>query len=164
MGRKSGYIIFQNDQFDWLTKISGVLTKREMSVLMVIIRFTFGFNRKEARLSGTYISNACGIRATHVPEALSKLSDRNLIEIKRRHDRNTNTIRFDWQEKMKVNTPETGVSILPKREVKTSRNGYKLTPETGDKTIEKTKQKYNTEGKKVVYEDRDSEFIFNQLV
>ena len=169
MDPKTGFIVFRNDQFDWLMKISGVLSKREMAVLMAIIRFTFGFNRKESRLSGTYLSEACGIRANHIPATLKKLSDRGLIEIKSREDKNTNTIRFDWAKTMSTDTPKLGVSdtpksggeILPNREERYSQNGSKLTPKLGGKTIKKTIQKYKTEETEDI-EDESS--MFDELI
>lgn len=148
-----GYIAFTNSQYDWLTRQAGSLSKREMAVLLAIIRFTFGFRRKEARLSGTYIAEATGIRSTHVPATLKKLSDKGIIVVKHRAQKNTNTIRFDWVEVMKLDTPKsgvldtpkTGVSIHPKREERYSRNSNKDTPEMGDKTVKKTIKKYNKE-------------------
>lgn len=140
-----GYLSFTNEQFDWLMKQAGKLSKREMAILMGIIRFTFGFRRKEARLSGTYLQKATGIRSTHVPETLRKLSEKGIISVLPRAEKNTNTIRFDWTKVMVQDTPKTGVENLPNWEVKTSRNSSKLTPEMGDKTIKKTIKKDNKE-------------------
>lgn len=164
MDIKTGYLVFRNDQFDWLIKISGQLSKREMSVLMAIVRFTFGFNRKEARLSGTYLSAACGIRATHIPETLKKLSKRGLIEIKNRGEKNTNTIRFDWEKQMTTNTPKTGVSTLPKWEGQTSQNGCNHTPELGGKTVQSTEQKYKKEETESREMEFESESFFDELI
>ena len=167
-----GYIVYTNRQHDWLIKMTGILSKREIVVLLAIIRFTHGFRRKEARLSGTYIAEATGIRATHVPATLKKLSDKGIITVKRRAQKNTNTIRFDWAEVMKqdtpksgvLDTPKSGVSILPKREGRYSRNGSKETPKSGEKTVKKTIKKYNKENtepeQETKHEEKNSEPVF----
>lgn len=159
-----GYILFKNHQYDWLMKMTGILSKREMAVLLAIIRFTFGFRRKEARLSGTYIAEATGIRSTHVPATLKKLSDKGIIAVKRRAQKNTNTIRFDWTEVMKTDTPKSGVSILPKRERRYSQIGSKDTPKSGDKTIKKTIKKYNKENtepeQRTKLKEKDTDPVF----
>lgn len=143
--KNSGVLIIPNEQFDWMIRKSGILSKREIAVLLAVIRFTFGFHRKEARLSGSYLEKATGILARHIPGTLKKLSEKKLITVIKRADKNTNIIRFDWTEVMKEDTPNSGEVIPPKWEEDTSQNGSKVPPKLGDKTVKKTIKKYNTE-------------------
>lgn len=57
------------------------LSGRELRLLMIIMRYTYGFQRKKAELSLSFLSKATGIRPEHISKSLKKLSDRNIINI-----------------------------------------------------------------------------------
>jgi phage replication O-like protein O len=151
-------------------KMSGDLSKREYSVLMVIIRYTHGFNRKEARLSGSYIHAACSLRATHVPETLRKLHNRGIIQILPK-ERNTNVVSFDWEQVLStppnsgVSTPpNSGVSTPPNSGVSTppnsggypSQNGSKTPPKTGVKPSQFGREESKEENKEENKEEKEA--------
>lgn len=54
----------------------------EFRILMVIWRYTYGFNRKENEMSTTFIANAIGIDSSRVRKVLKKLIDKNVILVK----------------------------------------------------------------------------------
>lgn len=174
-----GYLSFTNSQFGWMMRQAGLLTKREMAVLMGVIRYTHGYRRTDAMLSGTYLSAATGIKSQHVPAAVKKLSDKGIIQILPKQ-RNTNVLRFDWSlvldssQNGNKNTPEMGVSdsqdtpetggeVLPNQEENPSQNGSETPPELGDNTMQDNKEKqYRDTGGDAGLEDDDDyyEFIF----
>jgi phage replication O-like protein O len=143
-------------------KMSGDLSKREYSVLMVIIRYTHGFNRKEARLSGSYIHAACSLRATHVPETLRKLHNRGIIQILPK-ERNTNVVSFDWEQVLST-PPNSGVSTPPNSGVSTppnsggypSQNGSKTPPKTGVKPSQFGREESKEENKEENKEEKEA--------
>ncbi len=55
------------------------LSHREQSVVLTIIRKTYGYGKKEDDISAAQIGDMCGIARTHVTNALNQLAQRNVI-------------------------------------------------------------------------------------
>lgn len=79
-----------NPQPDKFTKISNELyevilktdfTLRELKIIFTVIRFTYGFNRKEAELSVRFISEATGIKFYHLSDSIKNLISKNVISV-----------------------------------------------------------------------------------
>ena len=151
----SGYLSFTHEQWDWVMSMSGELSKREYSILMVIIRYTHGFNRNEARLSGSYINAACGIRATHVPETLRKLQVRGIIELLPK-ERNTNVVSFSWKQILPT-PPNSGESTPPNSGGYPSQNGRVTPPKTGVKPSQNGREEKKEENKETNKEEKEAE-------
>jgi len=58
------------------------LSKREIRVILAILRFTSGYNRIEAELSVRFLEQETGIRFHHVSETLKSLQKKGIISIK----------------------------------------------------------------------------------
>lgn len=76
---ENGYLRIANELFDVILKSNFSL--RELKVILTIIRFTYGFNRKEAEVSIRFISQATGIRFQHIAKAIDKLIAKNVLII-----------------------------------------------------------------------------------
>lgn len=55
------------------------LTLREMRTVLAIIRLTYGWNRKQARVTGGLLAKLTGMPATKVSQTLSSLVEKNVI-------------------------------------------------------------------------------------
>lgn len=54
-------------------------SKRELKVIFAVIRFTYGFNRKEAELSVRFISESTGIKFHHLSTTINDLATKNIL-------------------------------------------------------------------------------------
>jgi len=59
------------------------LTQREIKIVLCVIRYTYGFNRKEAQLSLRFISVATNINFRHTQTVLASLFSKNILLIER---------------------------------------------------------------------------------
>jgi len=84
---EKGYTKINNESLRIL--FSDKLTHRECRVMLFILRYTIGFNRKKACLSSGYISRGTGITRCHVIETLSSLRDKNYISYKSKRSKNS---------------------------------------------------------------------------
>ena len=77
----------------------------QMRILMVILRYTYGFSRKQHELSLTFISEATGMNRTQVRRELNTLIAKNVILVlKEASFRKPRVIAFNknydqWQER-----------------------------------------------------------------
>ncbi|MDB5054267.1 MAG: hypothetical protein JWM44_2317 [Bacilli bacterium] len=53
----------------------------QFSILIVIIRYTYGFNRKDHELSLTYLTQATGIKRSQIDRELSLLIDKKVVSV-----------------------------------------------------------------------------------
>lgn len=97
------YTKIENALLNELCKLE--LTGRELRVLLLIIRYTKGFNRKSAKMSATFISNGTGIESKNARKIVKALADKGLIKVTRKSSTATNVIEFTGV----VYDPTTGV-------------------------------------------------------
>jgi len=79
--KENGYTTIANELLEAITGSS--LTLRETKIILCVIRYTYGFNRKEAQLSLRFISEATNIKYRHTQTVLSNLLSKNILIIKR---------------------------------------------------------------------------------
>lgn len=79
----SGYTRFPNELFDLLLAKSSELSKREIVILLAIIRNTNGWNREKSQLSCRFIANATGIDHANVSKAIKNLEREGIILVDR---------------------------------------------------------------------------------
>jgi len=79
--KENGYTSIANELLEAIMRVP--LPLYEWRVLLCIIRFTYGWNRKEAHVSYTTISRFTGIKAPHVVRAVKGLSARNMIRTRK---------------------------------------------------------------------------------
>lgn len=74
---KDGYTRIANELLEQV--MAAPLTLREMRVVMAIIRLTFGWNRKQARVTGGLLAKLTGIHATTCAKVLSGLIEKRVL-------------------------------------------------------------------------------------
>jgi phage replication O-like protein O len=79
--RENGYTGIANEILDKLAAIQ--LNGTQFRIIMVVFRYTYGFQRKEHELSETFISKATGIHKQQIKRELKTLIDKNIIKIER---------------------------------------------------------------------------------
>jgi len=77
--KENGYTPVANELLEKVYRLK--LNGTEFRILMVIWRFTYGFSRKESKLSVNFIAEAIGIDSRTVKRELNKLIDMNVINI-----------------------------------------------------------------------------------
>jgi phage replication O-like protein O len=74
---EKGYTKIANELLEAITKAD--LSLRELKIIFVVMRYTYGFNRKEAELSVRFISEASGIKFQHISKSINDLIAKNII-------------------------------------------------------------------------------------
>lgn len=74
---ENGYTKIANEILEEIAKVK--LSPTQYRLLFVIWRFTYGFNRKEHKISLTFLSQATGCDLRQIQRELKKLEERNLI-------------------------------------------------------------------------------------
>ena len=74
---ENGFTKIANELFDVI--LISNLSLRELKILFCVIRFTYGFNRKEANLSARFIGKATGIKANHVFTSVRDLIEKKIL-------------------------------------------------------------------------------------
>ena len=144
--REDGHVDIANEIVEALAKIT--LSSYEIQVLWVVFRKTYGWHKKEDRITNTQIADMTGIAETHVSRTIKILIKKNLIT------KNGKTLAFqkDYDQWVKLPKGVTshytkklpkGVLKLPKG-VRDITNGGKKKLPKGVYTKE-TKRNYTKE-------------------
>jgi phage replication O-like protein O len=78
---ENGYLRIANELQEAISAAD--VSKRELKVLNVIIRMTYGFRKKEDDIAASQIGQACRMGSSHVTEALNSLAKKNIITKRR---------------------------------------------------------------------------------
>ena len=74
---ENGFTKIANEILEEIIKTD--FSKRELKIIFAVVRFTYGFNRKEAELSIRYLSTYTGINFQHINKTLTDLQHKNVI-------------------------------------------------------------------------------------
>ncbi len=74
---ENGYLRIANELLDALGRIN--LNGTEFKVVLCVLRFTYGFNRKSHKLSTAFIARWCSCSVPTVKRAVKRLSDLGII-------------------------------------------------------------------------------------
>ncbi|CAH0177952.1 hypothetical protein SRABI84_01351 [Peribacillus simplex] len=74
---ENGYTKIANEIFEEVAKIK--LSPTQYRLLLVVWRFTYGFNRKEHNMSLNFLSQATGCDSRQIQRELKRLEERNVI-------------------------------------------------------------------------------------
>ena len=152
-----GYTKLPNSLFDWLLAKSPELSKREIVILLAIIRNTIGWNKESSRMSCRFIENQTGLKPGHVSETIRALEEKGLILV----DRSKQTAIIGINPAAIVSVPETGTvdepsvpelgtEVFPNQEQKCSRIGNESVPELG--TNKDRKDNINTKAEPSIFD------------
>ena len=75
---EDGYLRIANELFDAILRFG--FTHRQQSVLLAVIRKTYGYGKKRDDMSASQLGELCGIARNHVTEALKDLEEMGVIE------------------------------------------------------------------------------------
>lgn len=81
--KENGFTSIANELLEAILKSD--LSLRELKIVLCVIRFTYGFNRKSAELSLRFISTATNIQHHHVSKTIKILFDRNVLVINKNY-------------------------------------------------------------------------------
>ena len=73
------YTKLPNSLLDWIFSPQADLSLREMKVMMVVFRFTYGYRRPSAPLSNGFVSGLTGINPADVNRAFASLCEKSLL-------------------------------------------------------------------------------------
>lgn len=138
----SGYTKFPNLLLDWLLVRSADFTKRELVLLLVVVRNTIGWNRTKAQLSCRFVANATGMKPGHVSETIAELEKKGIIIVDR--SKLTTVISMAPRaffeavpelgtvpESVIAGVPEMVTEVFPNQEQNCSQIGNGSVPESG---------------------------------
>lgn len=78
---ENGYLRLANQIQDAVCKVE--LSGREFRVLNAIIRLTYGWSKKEDRITNSLIADKTGLAVKHVSEAVLSIANRRIISLRR---------------------------------------------------------------------------------
>lgn len=79
--KENGFTSIANELLEMIYRYRFSL--REIKILLAVIRFTFGFQRKAANLSLRFLSYSTGIKYRHTQTTVSNLIAKNILTVKR---------------------------------------------------------------------------------
>ena len=145
---ENGYTRIANELLEAICRLK--ISGNEMRILLFIIRQTYGYSRKSAKISLSEISKATGIKSNHVSETLKGLAGKGIIECSSNQGLTPQKISVvkdyeKWELFPKSGTvPENRNSTVPKNGNRTvPENGNSTVPENGNPYLYKRKYKEN---------------------
>ncbi|AER33620.1 gifsy-1 prophage PrpO [Pantoea ananatis PA13] len=134
---ENGYLRLANQIQDALCKVE--LSGREFRVLNSIIRLTYGWSKKEDRITNSLIAETTDLSVKHSSEAVNNLAERKILILRRIGQTRYIGINTDlgkWAYKKPVatvNTPEKmGSPTIPEKGDIHPRNQGEVSPKKGN--------------------------------
>ena len=75
--KENGFTAIANELFQEILKSD--FTLRELKIIFTVIRFTYGYNKKEAELAVRFIAEGTGIKFYHISEPIKALQVKNVL-------------------------------------------------------------------------------------
>ena len=138
---EDGYTMIANELLEALSRTH--LSAYENRVLIILLRFTYGYHKKETTLSLSFIVQQTGLLKPHVSRALRQLSARNIIM----RTGKLLTIQKDYERWLSA---EVSKKIHGRTAVTPIGNGGKITP-IGNKTLPRLVTNVTHRGNKQSY-------------
>ena len=126
---EDGFVRIANELFDAI--LLAPLSKRELLVVMAVIRKTYGYGKKSDDMTMTQIAEITGLTRPHVSETVRDLASKNVFLIRDGEYGKVIGIQKNYKKWDFDNVPETGQSqngTRPKSGNAPSRNGNKTVP------------------------------------
>ena len=76
---ENGYTRIANELLEAVLKTSFIAT--HLKIILACWRYTYGFGRKEAELSLSFLSNATGMSKRYISEGLNELISSNVLKV-----------------------------------------------------------------------------------
>ncbi|MAT57234.1 MAG: hypothetical protein CMF23_04620 [Ignavibacteriae bacterium] len=148
---ENGFTKIANEILEEIIKTD--FSKRELKIIFAVVRFTYGFNRKEAELSIRYLSTYTGINFQHINKTLTDLQHKNVISFNEPENHSqSRKIKFnknysEWNSEKNRN--QNGYTSNKNRNQNSYGSVTKTVTETVTKTVtnkERYKERINKEG------------------
>ena len=144
---ENGYTKIANELLEEIIKRD--FSKRELKVIFSVIRFTYGFNRKESDLSSRYLEPITGIDQANISRTIKDLESKKILLIDKSNNHSQlNKISINKNYEQWVTDAKTTSVIDIKPMPKQHRTDAKTTSETDAKTASnkrKNKESINKE-------------------
>lgn len=137
---EQGYTRIANELLDALCKLK--VSQNKFRIILFIIRNTYGYQRKEAPMSLSYIGTALNIKRHHVMDDLAELEEAKIITIQKHSGITPQVISLnknynEWVLPKQVTVPQTGNTTVPQ----TGNTTVTCTGNQIKKTLKKTLKK-----------------------
>lgn len=128
---EDGHIRIANELFDAILRFR--FTLKQQSVVLAIMRKTYGYGKKADDMSASQIGEACGMSRNHVTETLNELAAMNVITKSAGNYGcviGINKLYKEWKEveKSKKNTPASPESGLVPNQDTSPESGLEVVP------------------------------------
>ena len=142
---ENGYTRIANELLEQI--ILYKLNATQLKIVLTIIRYTYGFNRKSHSLSLTFISKATGISKRYVSSELNKLIEENVVLITQEHtDTQSRELQLNKDYKSwkgRLNVPQVNnPSTVEELDNTTDEQSFHTTDEQSFHQERQTKDKY----------------------
>jgi phage replication O-like protein O len=144
---EDGYTRIANQIMDNLPRFK--LNGTQLRILLVILRQTYGFRRKEHALSITFIAGAMDASKSQVDRELTALIERNIVQVVSGGGRSTRVLRFNkdyssWINERCTRNGGQEQSTLQNEDSLSAKIGTDLPSKTRTKERKKENSKENT--------------------
>lgn len=154
---ENGYTKIANEIVDQFQRLH--LSGNEWKVLWVVVRKTYGWKKKEDRISLTQFQNLTSLSRPSVSEAINKLVGKKVLAVNKEGSINVyafNKLYTEWASSENPTRDKiVGKTLLPSREKGTSLVGKKEPKLVGKK--EHTKEKKETITKETITKERSKD-------
>jgi len=134
--KENGYTAIANELMEALASYS--IPATQMQCLFVVLRDTYGWNRKTSSISLTRFADLTGLDRRHVHRALTELSKKNIIKVEKRSAKDGTKLTSMYR----LNKIYTSWVFVPKKARGSAINGTKPSTKDGtDKNNIKQKEK-----------------------
>lgn len=144
--RENGFTAIANELLEVILKAD--FTSRELKILFTVIRFTYGYQVKEAELAVRFISKATGIVFNHVSEVVNKLQAKNVLIL-------SESVSHNQRRVIKLNKDYESWVLVSSRIRNSSSKSNGTVPEKGTAPVPKTgtNKDNSKENLKIWFED-----------
>ena len=108
---KNDYLRIANELYEQIMLAN--FSKRELLVVLAIIRETYGYGRKEHRISGTQVGRLVGLARQHAASTIAALERRKVVLKRDYNGHNVLGINKDYREWLLSGSTKSG--LVPKR-------------------------------------------------
>jgi len=110
---EDGFLKISNELFEAIIMAVKLLPKYEAAVFLAIVRLTYGYNKKEAKISQKELGELTRILPPHLTRAKKALIERNMIEVGKNGIKIQKNYELWWLAKLPHQVTENDEAKLP---------------------------------------------------
>ena len=162
--KENGYTPIANELLEAIYSTS--FNSTQLKILLFIMRYTYGFSRKEHKMSLNFISKGTGISRRYISSELKRLVELNVVEIVRCHtDTEARILKLNKHYKTWKNGAVQQVKDSSTGEAEQDTTGEELITTTGEELFYQDKQnlKQNINNNRKIAKKTIKENISNEI-